>query len=131
MSGISIAVWVYLGMCFISFLYLIFHTNHKVHLKDESVLSDEESPFVSIIVPTYNEESNIVECLKSLKALNYPKYEVILTDGGSTDRTVEVAEGIPDKVVVDGTLPDGWIGKSWGCHLAVQKAVCNERHGKK
>jgi chlorobactene glucosyltransferase len=125
-SNISIAVWIYLVMCLVSFIYLIFHTNHKVHLKSQPFLPENESPFVSIIVPTYNEESNIVACLKSLKGLNYPNYEVILTDGGSTDRTVEVANGIADKVVVDGTLPDGWIGKSWGCHLAVQKAVSPE-----
>lgn len=44
---------------------------------------------VSIIVPAHNEGKNIVRCLKSLISLNYPKYEIIVVDDGSTDDTRE------------------------------------------
>jgi chlorobactene glucosyltransferase len=79
---------------------------------------------VSVIVPAYNEENNIRKCLKSLKALDYPNFEIILVDGGSTDKTVEVCSKLldPDNIIVSDGLPEGWIGKSWACHLGQQKA---------
>lgn len=85
-------------------------------------LNDNEAPFVSIIIPTLHEESNIERCLISLKNLDYPKYEIIVVDGGSSDRTVEIARNYADKVIVDPSLPEGWIGKSYGCHLGYEAA---------
>lgn len=46
---------------------------------------------ISIIIPTLNEEKNIKKCLECL--LNIPNVEVIVSDGGSTDKTVEMARG--------------------------------------
>jgi len=45
---------------------------------------------LSIIIPTLNEEENIVSLLHSLP--RYPDMEVIITDGGSKDRTLELAQ---------------------------------------
>lgn len=47
---------------------------------------------VSIIVPAYNEDSIISDCLSSLLALDYPKdkYEIIVVNDGSTDKTADV-----------------------------------------
>jgi len=58
-------------------------------------------PFVSIIIPVKNEELLIANCLKSLNELNYPKnlYEVIVSDGLSTDNTVKIAKDCGAKVV--------------------------------
>ena len=51
-------------------------------------------PFVSVIVPTYNEETVIEKRIENLIALEYPKsqYEIIVVDSGSTDNTAEVVE---------------------------------------
>jgi rSAM/selenodomain-associated transferase 2 len=46
--------------------------------------------FVSIIVPTLNEEAHIVPTLKALQQLPGDK-EILLVDGGSTDATLELA----------------------------------------
>ncbi|MFW6160770.1 MAG: glycosyltransferase family 2 protein [Acidobacteriota bacterium] len=43
---------------------------------------------VSIIVPAYNEEQSIIESVNSLLSLEYPKYEVIVVNDGSTDSTL-------------------------------------------
>lgn len=60
-------------------------------------------PFVSIVVPTRNNEKEIGRCLRSLSDLDYPKdrYEVIVVDGRSTDRTVEVAKCFNATIVYD------------------------------
>src|SRR3989344_7672697 len=49
--------------------------------------------FFSIIVPAHNEEKLIAETLTHLTALQYPKdrYEVIVVENGSTDKTFEIA----------------------------------------
>lgn len=49
-------------------------------------------PSVTIIVPCYNEERTVVETIKSLLALDYPKDRIsfLVIDDGSTDKTREV-----------------------------------------
>jgi len=51
-------------------------------------------PEVSIIVPVYNGEKNIAECIESLLNLDYPreKLEIIIVDNNSKDRTKEIIE---------------------------------------
>lgn len=44
---------------------------------------------ISIIVPAYNEEKTIVNNIKSLLAINYYEYEIIVVNDGSNDSTVE------------------------------------------
>jgi cellulose synthase/poly-beta-1,6-N-acetylglucosamine synthase-like glycosyltransferase len=43
---------------------------------------------ISIIAPAYNEEKTIVESIKSLLSLEYPQFEVIVVNDGSTDQTL-------------------------------------------
>lgn len=52
------------------------------------------NPFVSIIVPVYNEGKVVAESIKSLLKLDYANYEIIIVNDGSTDNTKEVAEGL-------------------------------------
>jgi len=49
-------------------------------------------PFVSIIVPVYNEDKVVADSIRSLLQLNYSNYEIIVVNDGSTDKTNEVAE---------------------------------------
>jgi GT2 family glycosyltransferase len=49
-------------------------------------------PRVSVVVCAYNAERTLPECLESLRQLNYPDFEVIVVNDGSTDRTAEVAQ---------------------------------------
>ncbi|WP_312372597.1 glycosyltransferase family 2 protein [Lachnoclostridium sp.] len=42
---------------------------------------------ISVLVPAYNEENTIVDNIKSLLALNYPSFEVIVINDGSQDNT--------------------------------------------
>jgi len=48
-------------------------------------------PKASVVVCSYNGAKTLDRCLTSLKKINYPNYEVILVDDGSTDNTQEIA----------------------------------------
>ena len=56
---------------------------HKGGIKDK----------ISIIVPAYNEEETIADCIESLKKIGYPKrlYEIVIVNDGSKDKTAEIA----------------------------------------
>ena len=49
---------------------------------------------VSIVIPTYNNETSLPGCLKAIEIQDYPKklVEIVVADGGSTDKTREIAE---------------------------------------
>lgn len=51
-------------------------------------------PFVSILIPTYNEESVIKKRILNCLSLNYPidNFEIIIVDSASTDKTVKVIQ---------------------------------------
>lgn len=59
---------------------------------------DGDLPSVSVVVCSYNGAKTIRGCLSSLMDLNYPDYEVILVDDGSTDETAEIAKGFPQVI---------------------------------
>lgn len=60
---------------------------------------------ISIIIPTLNEEKTIERTLKSLKALTDFDYEIIISDGKSTDKTIEISKKYGTKVIIyDGTI---------------------------
>lgn len=53
-----------------------------------------KSPKVSVVVASYNGARTLKLCLESLQRLNYPDYEIILVDDGSTDATQKIVEEV-------------------------------------
>ncbi|MHA1324968.1 MAG: glycosyltransferase [Candidatus Helarchaeota archaeon] len=76
-----------------------------------------DKPRISVVIPTYNEEKNIRRTLFKLNHQTIPReeYEVIIVDGGSTDRTVEIAKEMGARVVmqkregIGGARNDGFL----------------------
>ena len=54
-----------------------------------------DPPFVSVIVCSYNGGKTLAACLDSLGRIDYPAFEVILVDDGSTDDTPAIAARFP------------------------------------
>jgi biofilm PGA synthesis N-glycosyltransferase PgaC len=50
---------------------------------------DAELPFVSVLLPAYREEAVISHSIEGLLAMDYPRFEVIVINDGSPDRTAE------------------------------------------
>ncbi|MHC5211131.1 MAG: glycosyltransferase [Planctomycetota bacterium] len=62
----------------------------------------ESWPRVSVVVCTYNGANTLQECLDSLKRLDYPDYEVLVVDDGSTDATPRIARASGFRVIHEG-----------------------------
>lgn len=60
-------------------------------------------PFVSIVITTLNEEKNIASCLDSIFRQDYPKnkFEVIMVDNGSEDKTRRIAKKFNVKIITN------------------------------
>jgi len=65
--------------------------------------------FISVIIPAYNEQEYISQCLKSLVSQDYPKnkYEIIVVDNNSKDKTQEIATEFRVKVINQKSGPVG------------------------
>jgi glycosyltransferase involved in cell wall biosynthesis len=86
---------------------------------------------ISVIIPSFNEEENIAQCLVSLshQTVDRTEYEIIVVDGGSTDKTCEIARKYADMVFIQtskkvgGARNDGALA-SKGDIIATTDADC-------
>lgn len=55
-----------------------------------------DAPSVTVLIPARNEEADIERCLRAVLAQDHPhdRMEIVLVDGGSTDRTAEIASAV-------------------------------------
>lgn len=71
---------------------------------------------ISVILATFNEEKNIKDCLESIHQL---ADEIVIVDGTSTDKTVEIAKKYTDKIFIKENPPMFHINKQ----MAIDKAT--------
>ncbi len=86
-----------------------------------------ESPLISILIPSRNEAAVIGETVRGLLAQTYPNFELIVLDDNSRDGTGDLARaaanGDPRFRALNGApLPEGWGGKNWACHQLAEAA---------
>ena len=73
-----------------------------------------KSPYVTIVIPTLNEEANIAHLLRQVAPmLEGYSYEIIIVDGHSNDRTVRIAKSMGAKILYD----------DWGKGSAFTKGI--------
>ena len=73
--------------------------------------------FVSIIIPTYNEEKNIENALKSIRNQDYKHFEIIVSDSKSKDKTRQIAKKYGARLVIDDRKGIG-AGRNFGAKYA-------------
>ncbi len=80
----------------------------------------ENLPFVSVVVPLYNNEATIRECLQSLLKQDYAKqrYEVIVVDNNSKDRSTEIINEFPVKYAEERKVRSSYAARNKGINHA-------------
>ena len=73
----------------------------------EEIFASPLTPGISVIVPAFNEEAVIVESVRSLLGLRYPRHEVVVVNDGSSDGTVQVMADAFDLRPVRQAMRDG------------------------
>jgi chlorobactene glucosyltransferase len=86
-----------------------------------------DEPFVSVLVPARDEELAIGRCVGTLLAQEYPRFEVLVLDDHSTDRTGEILAELASsdqrlRVFQGEERPPGWSGKCWALHQVSRHA---------
>ncbi len=86
-------------MLYVTVFFVLLTFIHKNKIKKPRRNTRNELPFISILLPAYNEEKYIRKCVLSVLSADYPKnrLELIVIDDGSTYRTYEVVNAIKDK----------------------------------
>lgn len=72
---------------------------------------------ISIVVPTYNSAATIIDTLESIRDQQWPNTEVIIIDGASKDRTVELAKSFVGHGLIVVSEPDN------GIYDAINKGI--------
>ena len=88
----------YLVCSVLAFFQLRQHRRRWTTRELEAVVQSPATPGVSVIAPAYNEQTTIVESMRSLLLLNYPQFEVICVNDGSKDETLTRASAAFDLV---------------------------------
>ncbi|HVO75804.1 MAG TPA: glycosyltransferase family 2 protein, partial [Ignavibacteriaceae bacterium] len=89
--SVSAALVIFLIVLLLRYLIILLMAYLNLN-KHTFQISGDYSPFVSIIIPVYNEENLLGNSINSLLNLNYKFYEIIIVNDGSTDRTQAIAE---------------------------------------
>lgn len=75
-------------------------------------------PLISVIIPVYNSELYLKECLDSVINQTYKKIEIICVDDGSTDHSLDILNFYQKK---------GFQDKSF--YTGKQRAICSKKQG--
>jgi len=91
-------------------------------------LTASDAPLVSILVPARNEQHRVLEqCIRSILAQDFGRFEVIAVNDRSTDSTGAILERLAKsderlRVIEGEELPPGWLGKPYAMQQALNHA---------
>ncbi len=82
----------YLWFSAFAYVVLMRHRRRWTARELGAVMRSPATPGVSMLVPAFNEQTGIVDTVRSLLRLNYPQFEIIVVSDGSTDDTLKVLQ---------------------------------------
>jgi cellulose synthase/poly-beta-1,6-N-acetylglucosamine synthase-like glycosyltransferase len=119
---VALANVMYLGFTVVAWRGVTRHLRARRHSAVDEAFASPLTPPVSILLPAYNEEAGIVESVRSLLALRYPSFEIVVVDDGSTDLTVarltDAFDLVPVRKALRTRIPSG----------AVREVLASRRH---
>ena len=83
---------IYLGFTAIAWRAITLHRRERLYAGTEEAFASPLTPPISILLPAYNEQTGVVESVRSLLALRYPEHEVVVVNDGSTDATLSLLQ---------------------------------------
>ena len=81
-------------------------------------------PNLSIVIPCFNSQATLADCLTAVRASVYKDFEIIVVDDHSSDQTVRIAKGFTDKIIqLDKNKGSGHARKA-GMQLCTSDIIC-------
>ena len=87
-NSLFLLIFIILSIYLIFLLFSLIYFRKKIINNNKSI----KKPFISIIIPFYNEEKDILETLESLSKLTYNNIEILLINDGSSDKSQKIVE---------------------------------------
>jgi len=89
--GYFILMQVYILYLALRSAVVLRRTHHLARFgRISEMLSSRTTPPVSIVIPAYNEVVGIVDSVRSMSLVKYPRFEIVVINDGSTDQTLEM-----------------------------------------
>lgn len=109
----------YIGL--IAFIFYTLGFRERIKRK-VPVFDEKKAPFISFIVPAFNEEKGIKNTVDSLMNIDYPKnkFEIIIVDDGSKDNTYKIAKTFANNQIRVFTKKNG--GKGSALNYGITRA---------
>ena len=121
------------ALIFFSALFELYIFNNAPFLKNALNLEPLDQS-LTVLIPAYNEELNICNCLKALSEVNKPckNFKILVVDDSSTDNTYNAALKCKNQyfkkndeieIISSGERPTekNWVGKNWACYKGSKK----------
>jgi cellulose synthase/poly-beta-1,6-N-acetylglucosamine synthase-like glycosyltransferase len=114
---------------------LTHHLRARRYLPLEEVFASPLTPGVSVLLPAFNEEAGIVDSVRSLLALRYPRFEIIVVNDGSTDRTLaaltDAFDLAPIRKAMRSAIPTARVEGAYASRVHPRLTVIDKRNGGK
>lgn len=141
LAGFSAFVWVYFVAIQITLLLLAAGSAISLHRdrrkerfgRVEDMLTSDLAPPVSIVVPAYNESAGIVDSVRSMSMVSYPRFEIVVTNDGSADDTlaklIEAFDLFPVPYPIRANLPTAPVRQVYKSRLPIPLTVVDKENG--
>lgn len=97
----------YLFLTVLAWMQMAGESRRRMYAGLDEMFRSPLTPGISVLVPAFNEQKVIVESVRSLMSLRYPRYEVVVVNDGSTDATLGVLIEAFDLVEIRIAVRDG------------------------